>query len=70
MLVKIWVDDVILLHMTWFSYIFPYYDVMDKNADISKNNDVIVKIIIVNKRTKVALLPCKIPPPLRMYDSF
>ena len=48
-LVKIWVDDVILLDMTWFSYIFPYYDVIDKNADVSKNNDVIVKIIIVNK---------------------
>ena len=60
---KIWVDDVILRHMTWFSYIFSYYDVINKNADVSKNNDVIVKIIILNKRTKVPLL-------LHMYYRF
>ena len=56
-LVKIRHDDVILRQLTSFSYIFPYYDVIDKNADVSKNNDVVVKIIIVNKRTKVPLLP-------------
>ena len=36
-LVKIRHDDVILRHLTSFSYIFPYYDVIDKNADVSKN---------------------------------
>ena len=40
-LVKIQQDDVILRHLTSFSYIFPYYDVIDKNADVSENNDVI-----------------------------
>ena len=30
-------DDIILRHLTSFSYIFPYYDVTDKNADISNN---------------------------------
>ena len=34
--VKIRHDDVILQLVTSFSYIFPYYDVIDKNADISR----------------------------------
>ena len=45
-LVKIRQDDVILRHVTLFSYIFPYYDVIDENADVSKNNDVTCKILI------------------------
>ena len=53
--VKIRRDDVILELMTSFSYIFPYYDVIDKNADISKNNDLRVKVIIANKHTNVTL---------------
>ena len=32
-LVKIRHDDVMLRHMTSFSYIFPYYDVISKNTD-------------------------------------
>ena len=43
-LVKIRHDDVILREITSFPYIFPYYDVIAKNADISKNNDVMEKI--------------------------
>ena len=69
-LMKIWLDDVILRHVTQFSYIFPYYDVINKNADISKNNDVRVKVIIANKHTNVPLLPCNTPSPLRMYYRF
>ena len=53
--VKIRHDDAILRHITSFSYIFPYYDVIDINADVSENNDVIVKVIIANKRTNVTL---------------
>ena len=34
--VKIRHDDVILRQLTSFSYIFLYYDVIDKNADVSK----------------------------------
>ena len=37
-LVKIWHDDVILRHMTSFPYIFPYYDVNYKSADLSREN--------------------------------
>ena len=29
-----------LRHVTSFPYIFPYYDVIDKNADVSEKNDV------------------------------
>ena len=43
-LVKMRHSDVILRHMTSFSYIFPYYDVISKRADIRKNNDVIRKV--------------------------
>ena len=35
-LVKIRHVDVKLRHMTSFSYIFPYYDVIDKNDDVSR----------------------------------
>ena len=66
-LVKIRHDDVILRHMTSFSCILSYYDVIDKNADVNKNN---VKVIIANKRTNVTLLPCNTPSPLRMYEDF
>ena len=45
-LVKIRQYDVILRHMTSFSYIFPYCDVIDKNADVSKNNDAMIKVRI------------------------
>ena len=68
--IKIWLDDVILRHVTQFSYIFSYYDVINKNADISKNNYVRVKVIIPNKHTNVPLLPCNTPSPLRMYYRF
>ena len=34
---KIRNDDVILRYMTSSSYIFPYYDGIDKTADVSKN---------------------------------
>ena len=44
--VKIRHDDAILRHMTSFSYIFPYYDVTNKSADVSKNNDVMIKVRI------------------------
>ena len=47
-LVKIRHDDVILRHLTSFSYIFPYYDVIDKNADVGENNDVMANIIFAN----------------------
>ena len=46
--VKIRRRDVILRHVTSFSYIFPYYSVIDKSADISKNNDVILKVSMEN----------------------
>ena len=46
--VQIRQDDVILRHLTSFSYIFPYYDVIDKNADVSENNDVMANVIIGN----------------------
>ena len=35
---KLRYDDVILQVVTSFSYIFPYYDIIDKNADISRKN--------------------------------
>ena len=43
--VKIRPDDVILQSVTSFSYIFPYYDVIDKNDDVSKKTDVCKKKI-------------------------
>ena len=54
-LVKIRQDGVILWHMTSFSYIFPYYDVIVIIADVSKNNDVMVKVNIANKTFCVTL---------------
>ena len=69
-LVTIRLDDVILRHVTSFSYIFPYYDVMNKSADVSKNNDVMVKVIIANKPSNVPLLACKTPSSFRMYYGF
>ena len=69
-LVKIRHDDIILWHMTSFSYIFPYYDVIDKSADVSKNNDITVKVIIENECSNVTLLPCNTPSPLHMYYGF
>ena len=69
-LVKIRHDDVILRHMTSFSYIFPYYDVIGKNADVSKYNDVIVIFFMANKSTNGTLLSCNTPPPLRMFTAF
>ena len=47
-LVKIQHDDVKLRCITSFSYIFPYYDVIDKNADVSENNNVMANVIIAN----------------------
>ena len=69
-LVKIRHDDVILWHMTSFSYIFPYYDVIGKSADVSKNNDVILKIFMENKSTYGTLLSCNTPSPLHMFTGF
>ena len=69
-LVKIRLDDVILRHVTSFFYIFPYYDVTNKSADVSKNNDVMVEVIIANKPSNVPLLTCKTPSSLRMYYGF
>ena len=63
-------DDVILWHMTSFPYIFPYYDVIGKSADISKNNDVIQKVSMENKSTYVTLLSCKVSPSLHKYYEF
>ena len=62
-LVQIRHDDVILRHVTSFSYIFPYYDVMNKSADVSKNDDFMVKVIIENKTSNVTSLTCKTPSP-------
>ena len=45
-LVKIRHDDVILRHVTYFSYIFPIYDVINKNADVSKTDDVMAKVMV------------------------
>ena len=44
LLVKIQHDEVILRRITSFPYIFLYYDVIGKNAGISKNNDVMEEI--------------------------
>ena len=38
-LAKIRHDDVKLRHMTSFSYIFPYYDVITLSADVSKSSE-------------------------------
>ena len=65
---KIQHDDVILRYITLFSYIFPYYDVIDRNADVSKNNDVILKAVIANKCSNVTLLLCNTPPPSCITD--
>ena len=43
---KIRHDDVILQVVTSFSYIFPYYDVIDKNADISRKKYTRVKFLL------------------------
>ena len=60
-LVKIRHDDVILRHVTSFSYIFPYYDVIDKNVDVSKNfADVRSYWTIFGKRKDVASYVCNI----------
>ena len=69
-LVKIRQEDVILRHLTSFSYIFPYYDVIDKNADVSKYNDVIVFFSMENKSTNGTLLSCNTPPLLHMFTGF
>ena len=45
-LVKIRQDDVTLQLVTSFSYIFPYYDVIDKNADDSTKKCPIVKFLL------------------------
>ena len=39
-------DDVILQLVTSFSYIFPYYDVIDKNADISQKKYTSVNFLL------------------------
>ena len=44
LLVKIGHDDVILRQITSFSYVFPYYDVIGKNADFGENNEVMPKL--------------------------
>ena len=62
-MVKIRRDDVILRHLPSFSYIFPYYDAIDKNADVSENNDVIAKVKIAIKSSDVTLQTCKISAP-------
>ena len=54
-LVKIRHRDVILWHVTLFSYAIPYYDVIYKCADVSKNTDVIREIMISNKTPYVTL---------------
>ena len=61
-LVKIRHDDVILCHVTSFPYIFPYYDVIMKNADISKNNEVKVINIMGILLGDDSLYPCKRAP--------
>ena len=43
---KIRHDDVILQLVTSFSYIFPYYDVIDKNADISRKKYTSVNFLL------------------------
>ena len=53
---KISHDNVISQVMTSFSYIFPYYDVIDKNADISRK-----------KYTRVFSNPIKDMGPFKKY---
>ena len=45
-LVKIRHDDVILRQLTSFSYIFPYYDVIDKNDDVSTKKGLSVNVLL------------------------
>ena len=66
-LVKIWLHDVSLRDLTWFSYIFPYDDVINESADVTKNNDVMAKVNIGNKSCTIPLLTCKTPSSFRMY---
>ena len=54
-LVKIRHDDVILRHVTSFSYIFLYNDVIDKCADVSKNNDVTTEMKVEMESSYVTL---------------
>ena len=42
---KFWRNDVISWRHTSFPYIFPYYDVIDKNADVSEKNDVMEQMM-------------------------
>ena len=60
-------DDVILLHMTSFPYIFPYYDVIGKSADISKKMTSYKKLVWKIKVLMLLYYHAKVLPSLRKY---